>query len=91
MMFFNHRKPRGFHHTFIYLDRRKEFLSDLERHTMDGQVHDSHHHDSPTTPTVSFSEMSGRRRGGFVMFAGVSTVMSMLFLLALAVAVFLML
>jgi len=88
---FNHRKPRGFHHTFIYLDRRKEFFSELEKHAMDEHTADSFHHDSPTIPTVSFTGMSERRRGGFVMFTGASSVMSMLFLLALAVAVFLML
>lgn len=30
MDFFNTRKPRGFHHTFIYTDEQKEKLSQLE-------------------------------------------------------------
>lgn len=29
MFFFNNRKPRGFHHTYIYADSRRELLQRL--------------------------------------------------------------
>lgn len=31
-MFFNSRRPRPFHHTFIYYDERKDRLRQLEEH-----------------------------------------------------------
>lgn len=31
MMYFGNRKPRGFHHTFMFVDERKELLRRLER------------------------------------------------------------
>lgn len=37
MRYFGNRRPRGFHHTFIYIDERKELLRRLaDRHKADG-------------------------------------------------------
>lgn len=30
MFFFSNRKPRGFHHTFVYADSRRELLQRLQ-------------------------------------------------------------
>lgn len=30
MMYFGNRKPRGFHHTFMFVDERKELIRRLE-------------------------------------------------------------
>lgn len=37
MRYFGNRRPRGFHHTFIYIDERKELLRRLaDRHKAGG-------------------------------------------------------
>lgn len=37
MRYFGNRRPRGFHHTFIYIDERKELLRRLaDRHKVGG-------------------------------------------------------
>lgn len=37
MRYFGNRRPRSFHHTFIYIDERKELLRRLaDRHKADG-------------------------------------------------------
>ncbi len=32
MMFFNTRKPRPFHHTYIYVDEHKDRVNQIEQH-----------------------------------------------------------
>ena len=42
MMYFGNRRPRGFHHTFIYVDERKDLLRQLQegrRTETDGPGH----------------------------------------------------
>lgn len=34
MIFFSNRKPRGFHHTFIYVNSRRELLRQLHEHAV---------------------------------------------------------
>ena len=36
MMFFHNRKPRGFHHKFIYVDERQERLRQIEKTARQG-------------------------------------------------------
>jgi hypothetical protein len=31
MMFFGNRRPRGYHHRFIYVDERKELLDEMKK------------------------------------------------------------
>lgn len=41
MMYFGNRKPRGFHHTFMFVDERKELLQRLERQIAAGTESES--------------------------------------------------
>ncbi|MFC2710591.1 hypothetical protein [Hoylesella oralis] len=36
MMFFHNRKPRGFHHKFIYVDERQDRLRQIEKTARQG-------------------------------------------------------
>jgi len=36
MMLFHNRRPRGFHHYYIYVDERKELLKGIERRAKEG-------------------------------------------------------
>lgn len=41
MIYFGNRKPRGFHHTFIFADERQELLRRLERQIAAGKESES--------------------------------------------------
>lgn len=39
MLYFGNRKPRGFHHNYIYTDERRLLLDELYRRSGDRQLH----------------------------------------------------
>lgn len=49
MMYFGNRRPRGFHHTFVYADERRDLLRRLragaEKSRTDGAGHDRQDYD----------------------------------------------
>ena len=85
MMYFGNRRPRGFHHHYIYVDERKELLRQLGeglRPSCDGpSAVDGGRRGAPGP---------GRRSGGGCLLAGLPALVALLVLLA-AVCLFVLL
>lgn len=90
-MFVRNRRPRGFHHNYIYVDVRREAMRDLERRAVGEGGRESGVMGFPGRPYIDVQEKPPRRSRALSPVAGVTTLAAILVLLSLAVALYLFL